>query len=314
MLTSKKIVCIGSVTADVLITPVDALPAPGTIKNIDSASLHVGGCAANSAMDLAKMGLPVKVIFKLGKDAFSEFVTKAIADTGIDTGGISYDESVATTTSIGCIASNGERCFLYSPGSTAVFGSDDINRSYIDDCDIVFIAGTNIISKFDGKECAEFLKEMQEKGNFTALDTAWDFEDVWLNKVKDSIKYLDLFMPSIDEAAKITGLDDHKKMADMFFKLGAKSVIIKLGKKGAYICENFNTRYISESIPVKKVKDTTGAGDAFCAGFLAGLALGWNYKKSARLANAAGAYCVMEIGACTGLKPIEEIINFMEEQ
>ena len=67
------------------------------------------------------------------------------------------------------------------------------------------------------------------------MDTAWDFEDKWLPKVADVIPYLDLFMPSVEEAAKISGETEPEKIADKFFEMGAKNVIIKVGKDGAYI-------------------------------------------------------------------------------
>lgn len=63
---------------------------------------------------------------------------------------------------------------------------------------------------------------------------------------------------------------------------------------------------------VKRV-DTTGAGDSFCAGFLAGLAQDLSYKRCAQLGNAVGTHCIMAMGASTGIKPLAEIEKFMEE-
>ena len=54
----KKILCIGSVTTDIMLSPVDALPRPGVLQAVGTSSIHVGGCASNAAIDLAKLGSP----------------------------------------------------------------------------------------------------------------------------------------------------------------------------------------------------------------------------------------------------------------
>jgi len=309
----KKTVCIGSVTTDILVSPVDVLPPSGVLKGVDNTSAIVGGCAANSAIDMAKMGIPSKLICKIGNDAFGDFVKSSVEKSGMDTDGLIVDDSVSTTTSVVCISSTGERTFLYNPGSTAIFKAEEIDLDYIDDCDTVFISGTNLLISFDGAPCAAFLKKMQAKGKFTVMDTAWDFEDIWLPKVEASLEHLDLFMPSVEEAEKITGCTDLDEMADFFFERGTKSVIIKTGRKGAYVCETPESRYSVSPYLVENPVDTTGAGDSFCAGFLSGLAMGWDYKRSAQLGNAAGAHCVMAVGGTTGMKPVNELIEFMGE-
>ena len=78
----KKVLCIGSVTTDVIIKPVDALPTPGELQFIDSSSMFVGGCASNASIDLAKLGVPVSLCVKLGKDLFGRFVYDTCKDAG----------------------------------------------------------------------------------------------------------------------------------------------------------------------------------------------------------------------------------------
>ena len=72
--------------------------------------------------------------------------------------------------------------------------------------------------------------------------------------------------------------------------------------------QKFAPTYLS----VKRV-DTTGAGDSFCAGFLAGIAQGKSFEESAKLGNAVGSHCIMAMGASTGIKPLADIYKFMEE-
>ncbi|MBP3389106.1 MAG: carbohydrate kinase family protein [Clostridia bacterium] len=308
----KKILCIGSVTTDVIVSPADSIPTPGTLRYVDSVSTHVGGCASNAAMDLAKLGVPVALSCKVGKDNFGSFVKEIAAAVGVDVSGVVEDEAVSTTVSIVCVGSSGERSFMYNPGSTSAFVKEDITDELVDSCDIIFVAGAMLLTAFDGKPCAEFMKKCQEKGKYTVMDTAWDSEDVWLPKVQEVLPYLDLFMPSIEEASKLTGETDVNKIADRFFEMGVKNVIIKWGKHGALVCPAGEERMVLPTYLEFKPVDTTGAGDSFCAGFLAGLAQDWDYRKSGEFANAVGTHCILAIGASTGIKSIEETLKFME--
>ena len=58
----KKVLCIGSVTTDVIVSPADSVPTPGTLRAVDSVTTHVGGCAANAAIDLGRLGVPRTVL------------------------------------------------------------------------------------------------------------------------------------------------------------------------------------------------------------------------------------------------------------
>ena len=309
----KKVLCIGSVTTDVIIKPVDALPTPGELQFIDSSSMFVGGCASNASIDLAKLGVPVSLCVKLGKDLFGHFVYDTCKEAGVDVSGCVMDENVQTTTSIVCVNSEGERSFLYNGGSTSAMTDKDIPDSLIADADIVFLAGALLTHGLDGEPAAKMFEKAQKMGKFTVMDTAWDPTGRWMKGVEAALPHLDLFMPSIEEAQKIAGKEDFDDIADVFFEKGVKNVIIKAGKKGAYIREGGKKGYCAPTYLSVKPTDTTGAGDSFCAGFLAGLAQDFDFEKSAKLGNAVGTHCVMELGASTGIKPLAEIYKFMEE-
>lgn len=307
----KKILCIGSVTCDIIVTGADAIPAPGTLRAVRDVSVHTGGCAANAAADLGRLGVPAALCCKVGEDMLGEYVYAQMEKAGVDTRYIVKSKEAGTTTSVVCVADSGERSFLYGEGSTSQFTAEDISPQAVQECDIVFIAGAMLLKCFDGAPCARFLQQAQQAGKFTAMDTAWDFEDVWMDKIRESIAYLDLFMPSYDEAAKLTGEKDPSRIAALFKKLGAKNVIIKLGTQGALVCPLGQEERLIPAYLCEHPADTTGAGDSFAAGFLAGLAQGWNQYESARFANAVGAHCVAAVGATAGIRSIDETLDFM---
>lgn len=310
----KHILCVGSVTVDVIVKPVDSLPAPGVLQAVSGISTHVGGCAANAANDLGLLGVPVSLACKVGADSFGEMIVKEAAKNGVDTAGIVTGTEADTTVSVVCSSSTGERSFLYNPGSAAAFTVEDIPEEVYQKADIIFIGGAFLLHSFDGEPAAKFMERARRDGKMTIMDTAWDSWNRWLPAIQPVLPHLDLFMPSYDEAVKITGETDLDAICDRLFALGSRTVIVKTGKDGAYICEDFDTRYALPTYTHIKPVDTTGAGDSFCAGFMAGLAQGWDYRRSGEFANAVGTHCIMAIGASSGIKPIAEILAFMERE
>ena len=139
--------------------------------------------------------------------------------------GIVFDESCNTTVSVVCVSSKGERSFLYYPGSSSSFTENDVPDYLIKEADFVFVAGAMLLSAFDGKPCASLMKKAKELGKYTVMDTAWDFDDVWLPKVRMSDL---IFMPSI-EASKLWR-NKTRKIADKLFSYGCRNVITKWGK------------------------------------------------------------------------------------
>lgn len=309
----KKILCCGSVTTDILVKPVDSVPTPGTLRSVDSITTCVGGCATNCAIDLGKLGIPVAVSCRVGEDFYGAFIKSELTKNNVDISAVATKGPAPTTLSVACIQSTGERSFLYNPASGADYCPDDINWDTVDDCDIVFYTGAMLLTSFDGAPCAAFLKECRRRGKLTVLDTAWDFDDIWLPKLEAVFDGLDIFMPSYDEAVKLSGETELSKIADFFFARGVKNVIIKVGADGAYVQPGSEKGVIYPTYRSVKPVDTTGAGDSFCAGFLAGLAMDWDFARAAQLGNAVGTHCIMAVGASTGIVSLEKTLKFMDE-
>lgn len=307
------IACIGILVADVIAKPVDKIPAAGLLERISSIKIFSGGCAMNAGIDMAKIGLDIAVLGKVGKDSFGDFLESELIKNNIDVRGISRDDELQTSASVVLSASSGERSFLHTVGANGSFCEADVNYDVIADSKIVFVGGTMLMDAFDGEDCAKVLKKAREMGKTTVLDTAWDSKGRWMEVLRPCMPYIDYFIPSVDEAIELSGKEKPEEIADVFFDMGVKKVVIKLGSKGCYGREEKDGEGIF--VPSYKVDavDTTGAGDSFCAGFLTGLSKGLSFKDSMRFANATGAHCVMAMGASTGIKSFDEIYKFMEE-
>jgi len=306
------VACIGILVADVITKPVDKIPAPGLLERVSSIETYTGGCAMSAGIDMAKIGIKTAVLGKVGNDSFGEFLKDALVKYGVDTRGIAIDENVQTSASVVLSSSNGERSFLHTVGANGTFCYDDVNWDVINDSDIIFVAGTMLMDSFDGECCAKVLKKCKEMGKTTVLDTAWDSQGRWMKVLQPCMEYIDIFLPSIDEAIELSGETEPDKIADVFFGMGVSKVVIKLGSRGCYMRETKDSEPVI--IPCFKVKavDTTGAGDSFCAGFLSAMAKGLSFEECGRFANAVGAHCVMAMGATTGIKSFDEINEFIK--
>jgi sugar/nucleoside kinase (ribokinase family) len=305
------VVCLGILVADVVGKPVDIIPERGKLTLVDRMELHSGGCAANTGVGLAKIGVDTMIIGKVGDDGFGDFMVSFMEKHGIDAGGIVKDKVAATSATMVMVHGDGERSFIHYLGANAEFTEDDVDFEKIKGSKILHVAGSFLMPKFDGEPTAKVLKKAQDMGITTALDTAWDSKGRWMSVLKPCLQYMDYFLPSFEEAKMIAGKEDYKDVAKVLLDEGVKVVGLKMGEMGCYIRTTDNELLV-KPFRVDAV-DALGAGDSFVAGFLTGVVNGWDLEKTGRFANAVGACCVTALGATTGIRSLEETVEFMEK-
>lgn len=305
------VTCVGILTADVVGKPIDALPGHGKLALVERMELHTGGCAANTGIGLAKLGVETAIIGKVGRDGFGDFVVNRFAQYGIEVGGVARDEETATSATMVLVHSDGERSFLHYLGANATFRVEDVDFECVKRSKVLHIAGAQVLPAFDGAPMAGLLKRAQAAGVTTALDTVWDATGRWMELTGPSLPYTDYFLPSYEEARMLAGgLDTPKEVAQFLLDAGAKVVALKLGHQGCYVRAANGEEVRLPALPVNAI-DALGAGDAFVAGFLAGVVRGWNLEQCARFATAVGASCVTALGATTGIRSFEETLAFL---
>jgi len=259
---------------------------------------------------LSKIGIKTGVMGKVGNDMFGEYLISEMRKYGLDSRGIIKDKKVSTSSTMVLVSSDGERSFLHYIGANAELKFSDIDFDIIKDYKILDVSGYFVMDKLDGKPTVEILKRAKKLGLTTILDVCWDAKNRWMKLIEPCLKYVDFFVPSYEEAVKMSGKKEPSLIAKEFLKRGVRITVIKMGSEGSFIA----TRNKEHRIPPFKVKavDTLGAGDSFVAGFLTGVVKGWTLEESARFANAVGACCVSAIGASTGIKTLKQTIEFMK--
>lgn len=306
------VVCLGILVADCVGKPIESMPERGKLALVDSMELHIGGCASNTGTALAKIGVDAAIIGKVGNDGFGDFMVNELSKHGADCSGIVRDEVTHTSATMVMVDSKGERTFIHYIGANATLTEQDVDWNVVENGKILHVAGTFLMPAFDGQPTANVLKKAKELGVITSLDTCWDSRGNWMKLLEPCLPYVDYAVPSIEEARMCTGKQDPSDVADVFMSKGVKTVALKMGDQGCYI----KNKDIELRIPIYKVDaiDAVGAGDAFAAGFLAGIVNGWDLLRTGKFANAVGAFCVTALGATTGIKDQETIEAFIDEQ
>jgi sugar/nucleoside kinase (ribokinase family) len=306
------VTCLGILVADVVGVPVDVLPARGKLTLVDRMELHGGGCASNTGIGLAKIGVKTAVIGKVGKDGFGDFVVNLLEKSGLDCSGVVRDNEFSTSATMVMVHGDGERSFIHYIGANANIKEEDINFDIIKNSKILHIAGSFLMPGFDGEPTARVLKKAKELGVITALDTAWDSRGNWMKLLEPCLEYIDYAVPSYEEAKMVTGKDNPADVANVLIDKGVKTVALKMGSDGCYIKDKDN----EIRIPIYKVDaiDATGAGDSFAAGFLTGIVNGWDLEYTGKFGNAVGAFCVTALGATPGIKDQATIQKFIADR
>ena len=137
----SQVVCAGIVVADVWGRPIDTQPEHGRLMLVDDMGMSIGGCAANTGIGLAKLGVDTSIIGKVGQDGFGAFVREAMAAEGVDTSGIAVSDEANTSATMIMIDSGGERTFIHCIGANATMKPSDIDMDLVGGADIFHVPG-----------------------------------------------------------------------------------------------------------------------------------------------------------------------------
>jgi sugar/nucleoside kinase (ribokinase family) len=307
---SRPIVCLGILVADVVGRPVRTIPAPGRLALVDEMGLHAGGCAVNAGTVLAQFGLPVEVIGKIGRDPFGDFLLETLAARHIGASAVRRDDGAGTSATMVLVEPDGERRFVHYIGANARLTLEDVDMALVQRAAILHVAGALVMPGIDGEPTAELLRRAQAAGVTTFLDTVWDDTGRWMSTLAPCLPYVDVFVPSLAEALALTGETEPEAAARSLQARGAGTVALKMDVRGCLVLDRAGEVLRVPAFRVDSV-DSTGAGDAFAAGFIAGTYLGWSLEETARLANACGALCVTGRGAAGGTRSLQETQAFM---
>lgn len=308
-MTDLDLVVLGDANPDLVLRGGDIVPAFGQQERlVEEGTLTVGGSGAIMACAAARLGLRVGFVGVVGEDPFGRFIREELTSRRVDTRGLLVDPH--RPTGITVVLSRGEdRALLTAPGTVG-----DLRASLVDPEILRSTRHIHISSFFLQRllraDLPALFDQVHAAGITTSIDPNWDPEERWNGGLLGLLSATDLFLPNSAEARAITGIDDIDVAAGSLADRGG-TVAIKFGDGGGMVVRG------EEAIRVPgiqvEVVDTTGAGDTFDAGYLAGQLAGWPMQRCMALANVCGGLSTRAAGGVAAQPSMEEAMSRIGE-
>lgn len=245
-----------------------------------------GGSAANTIYALARMGFSCGFIGKVGKDREGDFLLEDLSKVGIDTRRILREGK--TGICITLVDENGERSTLICPGTNDNLIFNQMDVSYIEKA--TFLHTSSFLGEVSFQTQKKIIKEVKNRISF---DPGEPYAIKKWETLFSILKKTWIIFLTQREIEILTG-ENFKKGSVKLLQLGIKIVVCKLGSKGSFIVSS-NGEWFIPSIKTNPV-DTTGAGDVYAAGFLAGVLTGLSLPECGKIGTKAAAISITGFG------------------
>lgn len=289
---------VGSTNIDLLYSGLDKLPNEGEEIYSKDFSLQLGGGVPAILINLGRLGVSSKIATELGQDLFSLFAAGEFKKNGVQPLNLYRGNDIPLNITSAMITKN-DRTFM-SYGNGNVEATDDaLDKAY------KMCSGAKIVIMQIGGFLPVY-KKLKSEGTILVFDSGWD-ENMSLESYKEYLTVADYYTPNQMEALKITGADTPEKAASVLSDY-FDNAVIKLDKDGCLGMQN-GKAFIVPSVPNVKCVDSTGAGDAFLAGFVYGLFHKKEFVDCIICGNITGGKCVTAVGCLNAYHTESELLN-----
>ena len=304
----KRVLFTGDINVDVMMGGLECFPVLNREITCESFEVTMGSSAVIAACAYASLGGNAAFLGLAGEDDYGAFMLKGMQGFGIDTGRVRRTTRVRTGVTVNLTLDDTRTQITY-PGAISEFEASDLDVSDFQGIDHLHFAGPYQQTKFR-PEIARILKLAAELGITTSLDPQWDASERWEGMVA-WLPLLSYLFVNEDEALSIAKAETPEAACQALAGRTACPVV-KAGRAGSLLPIDGQVT----PIPTREIDpvDTTGAGDAFAAGFLfAVLEKEMNLPDAARFGNAVGARSCLFVGGVNARSTYDDIVAFMEE-
>ena len=303
-----NLVVVGDCNPDVLVLGPDVTPAFGQQeKLVERMSLEIGGSASITAVAAARLGLRVALVAAVGPDAAGTFMLDALAKEGVDVSAVAIRDGQATGMTV-ALSRGGDRAILTALGAMNSLTAADMPASILERARHVHVSSYFLLADSLGPGLADLFARARAAGAATSLDTNWDPAERWRDeRLSAAIAQAGLLLPNEAEALALSGASSVEAAASALVALGPR-VAVKLGARGVLVASGPAELHQVCLPPVTPV-DTTGAGDCFNAGLIAGLLQGLPLPRAAALGCAAGALSTGALGGTAGAPDLRKAMD-----
>ena len=278
---------VGAVNIDLLYTGADHIPVPGEEVFARDFGVYLGGGTPGTLVTLGRLGVRSKILTFLGRDMFSSFARREFDAASAEVVDLYDGEDMPVTISSTMVV-DGDRAFMSYGRQPEITDAmmETLKRE---------LTGAKVAPMDAG--LAPLFRALKAGGTTLVFDTGWE-DDLSLEKHAESLALADYYLPNRREALKITGaasVEDAARALGNYMKVP----IVKLDCEGCLYLKDGVLRRVPP-VPGVQAVDTTGAGDAFRAGFIYGLFHDWPLEQCLQFGNITGAACVQAVGCLTG--------------
>ncbi|GAA3101990.1 carbohydrate kinase family protein [Streptosporangium carneum] len=292
------VVTLGVHIVDVLARPVEALPEGQDTHLLEQIRVTAAGAAAGTAVDLAALGVPVASVGAVGDDELGDLLLMIMKRRGVDVTGVVRRAGEQTAASILPIRLDGGRPSFHVPGANLGLSPADVDRGRVVGAAAVHLGGMDVTWGLHDPGFLALLDEARAAGAIVTMDPLSNMPDL-LRAANVFLPHVDYLLPNEEQALAMSGATGVEEAAVALLRQGPKAVLVTMGEEGSLVATASGlTRVPALDVPVV---DTTGCGDAYCAGFVAGLVDGGDVVEAARLGAAVAARVAGGLGSDAGL-------------
>jgi fructokinase len=282
-----------------------------------------GGAPANVAVGLARLGVRSGFIGKVGEDDFGHFLAQTLQQNGVDTSALRFADEARTMLAFVSLRADGERDFMFyrHPSADMLLRPEEIDLDYVGAARLLHYGSISLISEPSRSATLAAVKGAQERGVMLSYDpnlrlNLWPSAEAAREGMLEGWRFAQIAKVSRDELAFLSGWNDLEVAAKALWHERLRLLVVTEGAHGCW----YVTSQDKGHVPGHHVQavDTTGAGDGFVAGFLAGLLENegaWtsvsDLENVLNFANAVGALTTTRRGAIPALPTWDQVLELL---
>lgn len=294
----KPLLMAGEINVDLVLTGCERLPEFGGEVLASGLRQGPGSSSMICALGLARLGHAVAFVGVTGADGWGDYCVDAMRDAGIDVSGVLRDTSLQTGITV-ALSSLQDRALVTYPGAIGALRQDMITDAQLGTCGHLHVSSYYLQDALR-PALRELFARARQAGLTTSLDPGFDPRQRWGSELVELLPLVDVFLPNEREACAISG--ESTPLASLRALRNSRTrTVVKLGSDGCMTLQDDGSALTVPAHAVD-VRDSTGAGDSFDAGFLHAWRQGMPLRDCLRWGSACGSLSTRGIGgtACQG--------------
>ncbi|MBE1537399.1 carbohydrate kinase family protein [Actinomadura algeriensis] len=302
------VVTLGAHILDVLARPVEGIPAGQDTVVVEEIRATAAGAAAGTAVALARLGNEVVSVGAIGDDDLGDLLVAIMNRNGVDVTGLVRRTADQTSASVLPIRGDGGRPSFHVPGANLTLTPAAVERGLLVAADAVHLGGPDVTFGLNDPAFFAMLAAARANGTIVTMDLLSNLPDL-LKGAAAFLPHVDHVLPNLEQATAVTGETDPEKAALALRAEGPSTVVVTMGGDGSMLATADGVRHLP-ALPVDVV-DTTGCGDAYCAGFVTALVRSRDVHEAARWGTAAAATVAQGLGSDAGLTDLDAVLALL---